>query len=55
VEGEMELTINGVTKIYRKGDTYDIPDGAPHSGKFNTRVRTIDCFSQPDRYKLKST
>ena len=53
VEGQMELTINGITKIYRKGDYYYIPDGALHSGKFNTRVRTIDVFAEPDRYHVK--
>ena len=53
VEGEMELTIDGITKIYQKGDHYYIPDGAPHSGRFNTRVRTIDIFAEPDRYLVK--
>ena len=53
VEGDMELTINGVPKIYRKGDSYFIPEGAPHSGKFKTHVCTIDVFADRDRYKLK--
>jgi quercetin dioxygenase-like cupin family protein len=53
LEGEMELTINGQAKMYRKGDTYYIPAGAPHSGNFSTQVRTIDFFDDNDRYPLK--
>lgn len=53
VEGELELTINGIARIYRKGDSYYIPDNVPHSGKFNTHVHTIDFFSDPDRYVVK--
>lgn len=53
VEGEIELTINGETGIYKKGDYYYIPDGAPHSGTSKAGNYTIDFFDVPDRYKLK--
>ena len=33
VEGEMELTINGEPRVYRKGDEYHIPARAKHSAK----------------------
>ena len=52
VEGEIELKINGVTKIYRKGDFYYIADGVPHSGRSKAGNYTIDFFAEPDRYKL---
>ena len=53
LEGEMALTIDGKTKIYRRGDTYYIPDGVVHSAAFNTRVNVIDIFDAPDRWKAK--
>jgi len=53
LDGEMALTIDGKTKIYRKGDTYFIPEGVVHSATFNTRVNVIDIFAAPDRWKAK--
>jgi len=53
VEGEMELTIDGKSRIYRKGDWYYIPEGIIHSATFRTRVNVIDIFDGPDRYKAK--
>jgi len=53
VEGEMELTINGQTKVYRKGDEYCILGGAKHSARFRSRCRTVDFFCEKDRYKPK--
>lgn len=53
LEGEMELTIGGETKVYRKGDWYYIPEGVEHSAKFNSRVNVIDVFDSADRWKAK--
>lgn len=53
VEGEMELTIGEETKVYRKGDSYFIPEGVVHSANFLTRVNVIDVFDEPDRWKAK--
>ena len=53
LEGEMKLTIDGVTKTCRKGDWYYIPEGAVHSATFLSRVNAIDVFDAPDRYKTK--
>jgi len=53
VEGEMSLTIEGKTKVYRKGDWYYIPEGAVHSATFPTRVNAIDIFDHSQRYKAK--
>ena len=53
VEGEMSLTIEEKSKIYRKGDWYHIPEGVVHSATFLTRVNVIDVFDHPERYKIK--
>ena len=53
VDGEMALTIGDQTKVYRKGDSYFIPEGTVHSAKFITRVNVIDLFEAADRYKIK--
>lgn len=52
-EGEMDLSIGGVTKTYRKGDHYFIPRGVPHSAVFNKRTWLMDFFADPDRYQVK--
>ena len=54
VNGEMELTTDDQTRIYRKGDSYFIPAGIVHSANFPTKVMVIDVFDDPERYKLKS-
>ncbi|HEX9901682.1 MAG TPA: cupin domain-containing protein [Acidobacteriota bacterium] len=53
LEGEMSLTIGGETKRYRKGDTYVIPAGVPHSAVFHSKVYVVDFFDEPARYKEK--
>lgn len=54
LEGEVELTIGGETKTYRKGDTYHIPAGVVHGAKFPTRCKVIDLFADTDRYSIKA-
>jgi len=54
VEGELEFTIDGVTRLYRKGDSYHIPAGVVHSARIPTRCRVIDFFPDPDRHKIKA-
>jgi quercetin dioxygenase-like cupin family protein len=53
VEGEMELTIGGVTHRYRTGDSYHIPAGVEHQARFLSRVRVIDIFGDVGRYRAK--
>ena len=58
VEGEMELTIGEETKIYRKGDSYFIPEGvSPRhacqdsgcwTGGWDTVVSTLSLHHWPD-------
>lgn len=51
LEGELELTINGQTKTYQKGDTYFIPKDAPHSAKAKVGLKYLMLLNQVDRYK----
>jgi len=51
LEGEMTLTVEGVSTRYKKGDTYTIPEGAVHSAEFHTAVKVIDMFDEKARYK----
>lgn len=48
--GEMELTIDGETKTYKKGDQYFIPAGVLHSAIFKTKTFVMDVFADKDRY-----
>lgn len=54
IEGEMELTIEGNTNTYKKGDSYFIPDKALHSAVFKARTKVLDFFADKDRYKEKN-
>lgn len=51
-EGEMELTIGGIAKTYKKGDTYFIPEGVLHSAVFKRKTMVMDYFADHDRYKV---
>lgn len=53
VDGEMALTIDGVTKTYKKGDSYFIPEGVIHSAEFKTKTLVIDYFDEKERYKKR--
>jgi quercetin dioxygenase-like cupin family protein len=53
VDGEMDLTIGGVTKTYKNGDSYVIPQGALHSAVFKKRSLVLDFFADKDRYNAK--
>lgn len=52
-EGEMDLTINGVTKTYKKGDRYFIPSGVKHSANFKKVTQLMDFFEDKNRYNCK--
>lgn len=53
LDGEIELTVNGIMSSYRKGDTYFIPKNAPHSAGIKAGYRDLTVFNQKDRYKTK--
>jgi len=50
IDGEIELTIDGETGIYTKGDSYVIPEGVPHSALIKDGCVAMDYFSDPNRY-----
>lgn len=48
LEGEMELTIGGETRLLLKGDLYVIPPDVPHSGRtLDSACLVLDIFSPP--------
>ncbi len=54
VEGEVELTIGGKTKVCKAGDSYSIPAGVEHGARIKAGAREIDVFEEADRYALKA-
>jgi len=44
LEGELELTIEGVTAVLRPGNVATIPSHAVHSGRALTACRVMDTF-----------
>ena len=50
IDGEIELTIDGEARVYRKGDSYTIPEGVSHSGQIEKGCLAMDFFSDPNRY-----
>jgi quercetin dioxygenase-like cupin family protein len=51
VDGEMDLTIGGITKTCKNGDSYVIPEGVLHSAVFKKRTLALDFFADKDRYR----
>lgn len=53
LEGELEFTIGGETRVLHKGDMYIIPGGVEHTAKsFNQPAVALDIFS-PVREEYK--
>ena len=53
VEGEIEFTIGGETRVYTQGMSYFIPEGVEHGAEIKAGTRVIDVFAEADRYPLK--
>ena len=51
LEGTVEFTIGGETRIYGRGDTFSIGDGVAHSAVISPGYRGIDVFADADRYR----
>ncbi|WP_025322687.1 cupin domain-containing protein [Deferrisoma camini] len=51
IQGEIELTIAGEARTYRKGDTYEIGAGVPHSARTRDGALVLDLFEDPARYR----
>lgn len=54
LDGEIEFTIGDDTRVYRPGDSYDIPAGTMHSARITAGTKVIDFFEEADRYKARS-
>jgi len=53
LEGRIDMTVDGETHTYGKGDRYYIPAGVKHSGKIYAGYADITFFDQEDRYGVK--
>lgn len=53
VKGELDLTIAGVRRTYRQGDSYFIGEGVEHSAVIDQPCWAIDVFADPRRYRAK--
>ena len=53
IDGEMELTVAGEPRIFKKGEEYLVPAGAQHSARFLSPTRVMDYFSEKSRYNPK--
>jgi mannose-6-phosphate isomerase-like protein (cupin superfamily) len=53
IEGEVELVVDGVKKVYRKGDEYHIPAGIFHSATYRTQFKAIAVFAEANLFKPK--
>ncbi len=53
LEGSVELTIEGQTRLLLPGDSYYIPAGAIHSARLAAGTKFVDFFEEPDRHKAK--
>lgn len=54
IAGEVALTIDGKTRRYRPGESYDIPAGVVHGVAVTAGTIALDVFAEADRYRLKA-
>ena len=53
LEGQVELTVGGETRLHQSGASYYIPAGTIHSAKLVAGTKIIEFFEEPDRYKQR--
>lgn len=53
LEGEIEMTIGGESRVYKPGMAYFIPAGVVHSAKARAGAKVVDLFEEPDRYPIR--
>ncbi|NPV67824.1 MAG: cupin domain-containing protein [Anaerolineae bacterium] len=53
VDGTLELTIGGETRLYRPGDSYTIRAGELHSAHIPAGTKLVEFFAEPDRYRAR--
>ena len=54
LRGALELTMNGQTRHFGPGESYDIPAGVEHGARVAAGSQLIDVFEEHDRYPVKS-
>ena len=54
VDGRLELTIDGYTRLYMRGDFYSIPAGTLHRTRVFPGFKAVDHFAESNRYKAKA-
>jgi quercetin dioxygenase-like cupin family protein len=47
----MELTVAGVPRVLRRGDSYFIPAGVRHAARIRRGYSDVTLFDQRDRYR----
>jgi len=50
---DVTLTIDGETRRYGPGESYDIPSSVEHGVQVKAGTVAIDVFAEADRYRLK--
>ena len=53
LEGSVEFTIGGDTKVYGPGETYYVPASVAHSAVISPGFVGIDVFADADRYRAR--
>ena len=53
LEGTMEFTIGGETRVYGPGETYYVPASVAHSAVISPGYVGIDVFADADRYQAR--
>jgi quercetin dioxygenase-like cupin family protein len=53
--GSMDLTVDGTTRTYSRGDTYYVPADAPHIATIRAGYRGVDVFADAHRYEPRRT
>jgi len=51
--GRIEMTIDGITRMYTAGENYFIPAGVEHHGRIFAGYADMTYFDQVDRYGIK--
>lgn len=54
LEGRIDLTVDGIKKVFVKGDRFFIGRNIKHSARIYAGYASMEFFNQADRYKKKN-